>query len=130
MEGVDSELLSSIGFSIGADGPVDGCGPFNDGMWGKCLGALSGSPGSYLNVVYSDAVRVLMEWEDWPITVFCFTSEGDDHSAQTCNSATGETYEIYTFSGGEHGVGVIQPGIEPNALEKIKEFLVKVYGLD
>ena len=92
-EGVDPARIGGIGSSIGADGVVDGCG---DG----CIGALSLSPGSFLDVPYTDAVK-LMDDEEKPVT--CVAAEGDTYSAEACEAAGGNFYESIIYAGNEHG---------------------------
>ena len=93
LEGVDPTRMAGMGSSIGSDGVVDGCA---DG----CLGALSFSPGSYLTVSYTDAVKVLDE-AGKPVT--CIASEGDGESAPTCEAASGENYQSIVYAGSAHG---------------------------
>ena len=55
LEGVDPVKIAAIGSSIGADGAIDGCAFLNEQKPGSCQGALSLSPGSYLNLPYIEA---------------------------------------------------------------------------
>ena len=93
LEGIDPTRMAGVGSSIGADGVVDGCAE-------GCLGALSLSPGSYLTVPYTDAVKTL---DDAGKPVNCVASEGDTTSANTCKEAAGENYQSFVYPGNEHG---------------------------
>jgi len=128
IEGVDPSRMATFGASIGADGSPDACGPFNDEFGGGCLGALSLSPGSYLNVPYDHAVTILDE-DDPPKPVWCFYATGDETSAATCKSASGNHYQFFQWPDGEHGMMLIDPAVEPNAMELILDWLGLVFGL-
>jgi hypothetical protein len=95
MPGVDPTRVAGIGASIGADGVVDAC-------VAGCLGALSLSPGDYLNVKYTDAVKAV---DDAGKPVWCIAHWKDKPSANACKAASGEHYKsiIYTEGGGEYG---------------------------
>ena len=96
LPGVDPTRIAGIGASIGADGVVDACGE-------GCLGALSLSPGDYLNVPYKTAVKAV---DDAGKPVWCIAHEKDAPSAQACKGASGQHYNsiIYSEGGGEYGV--------------------------
>jgi hypothetical protein len=96
LPGVDPTRIAGIGASIGADGVVDACGE-------GCLGALSLSPGDYLNVPYQTAVKAV---DDAGKPVWCIAHEKDAPSAHTCKGASGQHYNsiIYSEGGGEYGV--------------------------
>ncbi|MDO9348744.1 MAG: hypothetical protein Q7T47_05610 [Anaerolineales bacterium] len=95
LPGVDPARIAGIGASIGADGVVDACGE-------GCLGALSLSPGNYLNVKYTDAVKAV---DDAGKPVWCIAHEKDKPSADACKAASGEHYKsiLYTEGGGQYG---------------------------
>jgi hypothetical protein len=129
LEGVDPMLVSTFGASIGADGSPDACGPFNHEFEGGCLGALSLSPGGYLRVPYADAVKVLDEF-DPPSPAWCFFSTGDGEASTACKSASGDLYQTFEWSGDSHGMVLLQPDIEPSAMELILDFLKLIYNLE
>jgi len=108
MPGVDPTSMAGIGASIGADGVVDAC-------VAGCLGALSLSPGDYLNVKYTDAVKAV---DDAGKPVWCIAHEKDKPSANACKAASGEHYKsiIYTEGGeeyGTHGMMFLMPEYAP-----------------
>ena len=120
LEGVDPGQAVAIGASIGSDGAADACG---DG----CLGAMSLSPGSYLGVPFKDAVAAV-DGADPPRPVWCLAAEGDGDSASTCESASGALYRSIIYEGNDHGMMLLRPGTDPNALELILEFLAMTLG--
>jgi len=95
MPGVDASRVAGIGASIGADGVVDTCAA-------GCLGALSLSPGDFLNIPFKDAVKAI---EDAGKPVLCIAHEKDEGSTRACNAASGTHYRsiIYTEGGGDYG---------------------------
>jgi hypothetical protein len=103
MPGVDPSRMAGIGASIGADGVVDAC-------VAGCLGALSLSPGDYLNVKYTDAVKAV---DDAGKPVWCIAHEKDTGAAATCSWFAAHPewfdghpdyqYMVYTEGGGEYG---------------------------
>ena len=137
LEGVDPEMIAAIGASIGADGAVDGCHLFNEsGMSGRCIGALSLSPGNYLTqrFSYAEAVTALDEAE---IPVWCLTAQDDIESIVTCETASGDYYLPILYPGSNHGMRLVQPDYLPTApdlgvdtLVILQDFLEEVFGLE
>jgi len=123
LEGVDAARIAALGASIGADGAPDGGEWYNDRYPGF-LGPLSISPGSYLTVPYQVAVNSLEEDEK---PVWCFYSVGDGTAADTCQSAEGNFYRMFEWGGDEHGMMLIDPGIEPCAMDLILDWLEVVF---
>jgi hypothetical protein len=129
LQGIDPQRIVVIGASIGADGAADGCSWLNaQESKGRCLGALSFSPGNYLTMSYADAVAAL-EAEQPPKPVWCLFSKGDQPSAATCTSASDEHYRQIAYDGNRHGMALIDPKVEPNALQLILDFLKLSLGL-
>ncbi len=129
LEGIDPTQIVAIGASIGADGAADACFWYNDQFDNGCLGALSLSPGSYLVVPYVDAVLTL-EDQTPPNPAWCFYGKADNVSSITCQSITGENYQTYEWDGSPHGMELIDPAIEPNAMELMLEFLDLTLDID
>jgi hypothetical protein len=127
LDGGDPSQLAAIGTSIGADGAADGCFMHNDENENSCQGALSISPGDYLTLNYGEAVRNLME-ETPPKPVWCFWANGDAGAAKSCNEASGDEFLAIEWSGAAHGMDLIRPGVDPNPLTKIIEFLSLIFG--
>jgi dienelactone hydrolase len=111
LPGVDPDQVITIGASIGADGAANACRA-------GCLGALSISPGGYLDVPYRDAVNVLADTPAW-----CLAAEGDRQSAQSCRSASGESYQATIYEGAAHGMDLFQVDVDPPVSEVILTFL-------
>jgi dienelactone hydrolase len=119
LPGVDPEHIVLIGASIGADAAIDAC------VQG-CLGALSLSPGSYLDVPYAEVVTE-MGLENKP--AFCLAAEDDAFSADTCRSAVGDSYRSVIYAQGGHGEALLKPGMEPPVAQVIWEFLTLAFNL-
>ena len=129
LEGVDPLRIASIGGSIGADGAPDGCFWLNaQGAKAKCLGALSLSPGSYLGVPYADAVKTL-QGEQPPKPLWCLFAEQDTPAARACQSGSGSAYRMINFPGNLHAMMLIQPQVQPSALQLILDWLKLTFGL-
>lgn len=132
LDGIDPQRIVAAGASIGADGAIDGCFWLNQQNGsGKCLGAFSFSPGNYLGVRYSQAVKTLQE-EQPPKQAWCLYGEQDGESAPTCKSASGDAYRPIAYSGDfakRHGMALIEEVVEPKTLELLLEFLTLTLGL-
>ena len=126
LEGIDPQRIAAIGASIGADGAIDGCQWLNERQGqAQCAGALSLSPGNYFDVPYAGAVAAL-DAEKHP--AWCLASEGDAESAPTCRSATGDAYRMIIYEGNAHGMMLLKPGLDPDTLETVLDFLALVFG--
>jgi len=124
LEGVDPNRIASFGASIGADGAPDGCSWHNDQFGGGCPGALSLSPGSYLTISYAEVVNRLGT-EQPPKPVWCLFASGDTESAETCQSVEGNHYRMVEWTDGDwHGMNLIDPSRDPNALQLIIDWLL------
>ncbi len=137
LEGVDPNMIMTVGASIGADGAVDACYLFNE-LYGKalgqCLGAMSLSPGNYLtnDFPYAQAVTALSEAEH---LVFCLAAEGDGFSADVCAGAQADLYTSFIYSGDSHGMLLVDPALAPsnpatdaNALQLLLDLLAMSTG--
>ncbi len=120
LEGVDPERVATVGASIGADAAVDACGE-------GCVGAFSLSPGSFLGKDYAAEVSRLGSLTP-PVPVVCLASEADGPSKFTCQSAEGAHYSPRIYAGGEHGMTLIKPELDPQPLNLLLEFLARVFG--
>jgi len=129
LEGIDPTRIVAIGASIGADGAADACFWYNDLYDLGCLGALSLSPGSYLTVSYVDTVATL-ESQTPAKPAWCFYGVSDTESSITCQSTTGEHYQTFEWEGSPHGMELIDPAIEPDAMALLLEFLDLTFELD
>jgi hypothetical protein len=122
LEGVDPNQIISIGASIGADGAIDGCAAVLQEDPSACLGALSLSPGNYLDIPYTEMVTALGENEP-PRPAWCLFDQNDIDSA-FCNEIEGRNYFKENWSDGNlHGMHLITPHLEPIPLERILEFI-------
>lgn len=122
-EGIDPTRIAAMGASIGADGAPDGCLLYNQKAGGGCAGALSLSPGSYLNMNYAEVVTKLAETPAW-----CLAADGDSEAAPTCKSASGENYFSQIYAGVYHGMTLLRPELEPLPMDLIQDFMELVFG--
>ncbi|MBU0705541.1 MAG: hypothetical protein KKC18_16965 [Chloroflexi bacterium] len=128
LEGVDPQRIVAAGASIGADGAPDGCFWLNQQYENSCLGGFSFSPGGYLTVPYADAVNELGA-EQPPKPDWCLFAVEDTDSAQACQSASGDNYRMVQYEGALHGMMLIDPNVEPDALLLLLEFMGLSLGL-
>lgn len=118
LDGVDPARVAAIGASIGADGAIDGCGE-------GCLGALSLSPGNFLDVSYTDAVTTLGA-DDKP--AWCVASNLDGPALATCESASGANYQKFIYEPDAHGMAFFEDRFDPKITQVIFDFLQVVFG--
>jgi hypothetical protein len=121
LEGVDAGSVAVIGSSIGADGALDSCLWLNEQKPGACRGALSLSPGSYLGVSYPEVVQKSGELAAAP-QVWCLA---DENEIAVCDNAAGSNpnFRSIQVDGGGHGNELLRPGLTPNPMEVILDFL-------
>ena len=92
-----------------------------------CVGALSVSPGNYLTIDYEEMVKELGSASE-PKPAWCLFAESDFESAAVCRDIDEENYKAYpyppesVFSNG-HGMNLIAPGLEPEVLEVMLDFI-------
>lgn len=128
---VDAERIVMTGTSIGADAAVDAClkGTIDAPSNGPaCLGAMPISPGSYLEMAFSTVVEKLVVDEGQGTPVLCFAAINDSHSAETCESYTGNHLyqKIIVLHQDKHGIRLFDPEIDPNPLVELLGFLIKL----
>lgn len=128
LPGVDSNKIVAIGASIGADGAPDGCLLHNKES-STCLGGMSLSPGSYLNMLYSDVVAEL-DGAEPPVPVWCLAAESDTVSSDACRSAYGNQYQMYIYEGDAHGIMLLVPGHDQDPMVLIQDFLDETLGVE
>ena len=132
LDGVDRHRIATAGASIGADGSPDGGVLHNRGA-ATVIGALSWSPGDYLmgqhyDLSFAASVTELDESEP-PVPVWCFAAEGDGPAAVTCRSAGGDEYFMRVYPADAHGMQLITPEFEPNALVSMLDWLELVFDV-
>jgi dienelactone hydrolase len=120
MPGVDLTSIVPIGTSIGADAAVDACNLTAPRSSLRCAGAMSLSPGSYLNMEYQKTVQELV---DLGVPVLCFASEDDAPSAAACQSVKAEGFTASVDPGLAHGIRMVDPKQKTNVLLEIYDFL-------
>ncbi|NMB62822.1 MAG: hypothetical protein GYA18_10855 [Chloroflexi bacterium] len=128
LESVDPARVVGIGASIGADGVVGECLYLNSKYLGTCRGALSLSPGNYLPLDYYSNVKDLLAM-DPSVPVQCFYSSEDRASEFVCQVVQDiENVTVVEYQGSNHGMELIQPGLEHNALTIVLQFLSDTLG--
>ena len=121
LDNVDLSQVVTIGASIGADGAAYGCHYYNEAV-GGCQGALSNSPGGYLNIPYPDEVTNLGQ-EDPPKPTWCVYSKGDGESANACENVSCVHYQSTAYEDAAHGMAMFEPSRDPNPMQIIVTFL-------
>ncbi len=120
--------MLGIGSSIGADAVSLACHLYNLLGSPDCVGAMSLSPGSYIDNNYAQDVKNLYEAERM-VPVRCVAGDGD-YSAGTCRSAEEHLDDLLIYPGtGAHGTLMIDPDklYDPNLLVYILEFAEMVF---
>jgi hypothetical protein len=121
LEGADPARIITAGASIGADGAADGCYMVNEIIPGTCKGSFSLSPDGYLTVAYPLAVEKMQTPESGnAIPAWCLADQSEIFA---CKMAKGDTYRLIEVQNGGHGMDMIKPGLDPQALELLIEFI-------
>lgn len=127
LEGVDPTKIVAIGSSIGADGAPDACFWLNEQTPGSCQGALSLSPGSYLDIPYPVAVQTL--GEDQPATAaWCLADESEFGICEATEMSGNPAYQDFMIPGGSHGNMLLRPDLDPLPMQLILDFLAETVG--
>jgi hypothetical protein len=126
LEGIDPTRIAAIGSSIGADGAVDACAWFNTQQPGACRGALSLSPGDYLNISYTKMVKQLGELAE-SVPAWCFASKKEIAVCNDAEKAGNPLFKKIEFPGGDHGNMLLSRILEPSAMQGILDFLTTVF---
>ena len=127
LEGVDPTQIAAIGSSIGADGAPDACAWMNEQTPGSCQGALSLSPGGYLNIPYPVPVQTLGENQP-PVAAWCLASENEIGICESAQVVGNPAYQIFMIPGGQHGNMLLRPNLDPLPMQIILDFLVETVG--
>lgn len=122
LDGADPTRISAIGSSIGADGAVDACFMVNEESPGMCDGALSLSPGDWLNVSYVDAVANLGA-SDPPVPAWCLASGFEIAICDDAQAAGNGAFQSFEIINGEHGNFLMVPDAEPSTMQTMLDFL-------
>ena len=103
--------MAGIGASVGADAVVDGCE--------TCIGALSLSPGNYLNpidFVYGDVIDRL---DPKGVVVWCLAGKNDRPALDACTKAHGARYRSIFYEGGHHGTAMVSVDDAPEGAGQV-----------
>lgn len=122
LQDVNPDQVVVIGASIGGDAAISSCAAALVNDPNACLGALSLSPGSYLEESYPDLVKQL-ENSLPPRPSWCLYDESDPDSA-VCTEASGDHYYREGWQGGNlHGMHLLTSTLDPLPLQRILDFL-------
>ena len=128
---VDLARVITMGTSIGAASAVDVCVVLDGSIVAVqqlsqgCLGALSFSPGNFLNLHYIDAIDALGETFHDAI-VCCLMAEND--SPEVCQMPIGDHCKPIIYPGNAHGEALIEPSLDPGIDQVILDFLLGTLG--
>jgi len=126
LPGVNPDHILTAGASTGADGAVDACRWLNEqGSGPRCRGAFAFSPASFLTVPYRDAAVEILN-EDPPGTVYCLYDRRDDAAMETCQQVEEAVVVDYGYVH-KHGMELIDPNLDPPALELLGDFIEGSY---
>lgn len=101
--GVNPTKIIGIGASIGADAVVDGCE--------TCAGAISLSPGDYLNTPYAEAMSVLTQRG---IPVMCVAAENDLTAFYKCKVLEEIGFSKQIYPEGGHAMKLFRKSVKLN----------------
>ena len=127
LEGVDPTKIVAIGSSIGADGAPDACFWLNEQKPGSCKGALSLSPGGFLEIPYPVAVLTLGKNEP-PVAAWCLADETEFGVCESAEAVDNPEYRDFMIPGGGHGNMLLRPELEPLPMQTILDFLSAMVG--
>jgi dienelactone hydrolase len=127
LEGVDPTRIVTIGSSIGADGAPDACAWLNEQTPGSCQGALSLSPGGFLNIAYPEIVQTLGSFSP-PVAAWCVADENEYGICEAAAASGNPAYQSFMIPGGSHGTHLLQPGLDPLPAQLILDFLSQTVG--
>jgi hypothetical protein len=127
LDGIDPAKIVAIGSSIGADGAPDACAWWNTQQPGSCQGALSLSPGSYMNIAYPMAVQQLGASQP-PVAAWCLASEKEFSICEAAEASGNTAYRDFMIRGGGHGNVMLTPGFDPLPMQIILDFLAETVG--
>jgi hypothetical protein len=127
LEGVDGRRIITVGSSVGADGAPDGCAWLNEQQPGSCQGALSLSPGSYLELPYPQVVETLGRSQP-PVAAWCLADENEFGMCQAAEDSANPAYRDRMIPSGQHGTRLLREGLEPLPMQLILDFLAETTG--
>ncbi len=127
LEGVDPTKVVAIGSSIGADGAADGCLLVNLRHPGACQGALSLSPGGYLDMPYLPAVQQLGNYLP-PAAAWCLADENEYGLCEAVAQLGIPGFQSFRIPSGGHGNKLLSPNLDPLPMQIILDFLAAVVG--
>jgi len=122
LQGVNREQILTAGASIGADGAAYGCSWINQNGLGLCGGSFLLSPASLLTLPFEEVAGDLLNHNP-ALPVYCLLGLRDDASVETCSDLPGLNVVDYGYIE-NHGMELIQPGVDPHPLDLLQEFII------
>jgi hypothetical protein len=127
LEGADATKIVAMGSSVGADGAPDACAWLNEQTPGTCKGALSLSPGNYMDIPYPVAVHGLGQNQP-PVAAWCLADEKEFAICEMAEGAGNPVYRDFRIVAGQHGTLLLRPDLEPLPMQIILDFLTETVG--
>jgi hypothetical protein len=124
MPGVDASQIITIGTSIGADAALDACYLRAPRSSLRCVGVMTLSPGSYLDMPYESTAEKVAQLG---IPVTCFATLGDTPSAEACGALSLDNFTAFLDPGALHGIMMVNAEEESNILLEMKQILLSRY---
>lgn len=120
LPGIDSTRIAGIGGSVGADAVVDACI--------NCRGALSLSPGNYLNPIDHVYVDEVDRLDARGTVVWCLAGRIDKPAVDACEKASGRNYRFILYEGNHHGTGMVSARDAPQgAGQVVHDWLMETF---
>jgi|CXWL01.1.fsa_nt_gi hypothetical protein len=127
LDGADPERIAAMGSSIGADAAVDACFWLNEETPGSCDGALSLSPGSFLDVPYPTAVENL-GGSDPAVPAWCLASADEIAACEAAEDAGNTAFQTFEIAEGRHGNELMIPPADPSTMQTMLDFLALIFA--
>lgn len=124
LEGVDPTKIIAIGSTQGADGAIDGCLYLNQQKPGACVGALSLSPGSFLQVDYPETVAAMAAVAP-EAAVWCVGMEYEISFCEYASEQGNPQFKYFSIPGKNPGNLLLMPGLDPLPMQLILDFLAE-----
>jgi len=109
------------------DGALDDCAWLKKQEPGSCQGALSLSPGDFLDVTYTDAVQKLGQSQP-PVVAWCLVDENEVAFCNKASEAGNTKFKAVEIPNGQHGNMMLRPGLTPDARQTLLDFLAQTVG--
>jgi hypothetical protein len=111
----DTDQITIVGTSIGADAAIDSCFLLQDKTAYACKNVIAVSPGSYMQYRFESVAKVMVHDQT---DIYCYASRADVGPAATCTGfQSSEHYHYFVGKGHQHGIELFSPAFEMNLLD-------------